>query len=772
VTVVYDLLGVQHRQHGERGIARYVTSLALAIERAQPRLVDHYLVSADLPVPGSIEPLLRTGRVEAADLHRPPGGAETGVFVAGSLFEFEYPLEQVLPVWARSPGWRRAAILYDLIPLRFPEQYLADRTIRRQYLARADALRSFDHLLAISQASADDATELLGIPPQRITVIGAGADRRFRPPDARPDQVVRQLQGSTLPELADRYLLFPSGIDHRKNIGGLLEAYASLPGPLRRERQLVLVCRINDDERAELDERARTLGLHGQLLVTGFVSDDTLVRLYQGAELVVFPSLYEGFGLPVLEGRQCGAPVICGDNSSLREVQPDPSARFDAGSAAAIATTLERCLSQPAELDRLRAGPVPAFTWELAAERTASVLRGAQRRPRKRRRRRLAVVTPVPPQPSGIATYAGRILAPLADELDVTVFADELDPDTSLPAGIGLSRTEQLPMLERSGLHFDRVLYFLGNSSFHVQALAMLRQRPGAVLFHDARLTGLYLETFFAAPRTLPGGTVGGALADLYPGRYRTELEELDVIPPDLADRYGILMAREVARHATSMLVHSHFAATLLELDTGRRPEVAFPIPVPDWPDDPVAAPGPPVIASFGVVSPIKRPDLLIRALPEIRRVLPETRLHFVGGCPSSVRDELTALIGGLGLEDAVLLTDHVDDERFRAEYAGATVAVQLRAFTNGESSAAVTDAIAAGVPAVVTDIGAMAELPDDVVLKVPVDVEPADLARALTGLLTDNERREAMGRAAAAYAAEHTYERAARRLVELVFGS
>lgn len=773
MTVVFDLLGAQNRDHGERGIARYVTSFALALQRRAPDAVNTFLVDRDLPIPDRLEPLIRRGLVQPFDRFRPPGDAASGVYLAGSLFEDERPLDRVLPVWARGPDWRTAAILYDLIPFRFAEIYLQDRLIRERYLARLEVLHSVDHLLAISQSSAHDAVELLGIPVERITVIGAGTDPRFDVPDRSSDVVADDLV-RVLPGLRPGYVLFPSGIEPRKNNERLLTAYGALPSALRRQHQLVLMCTTTPTERTWLERRAAELGVGQELLITGFVSDQVLVGLYQAAALVVFPSLYEGFGLPVLEARRCGAPVICSDTSSLREVLPDPTARFDPRDVRSITAALRRSLADPVERRRLQSLPVPPFSWERAAERTLAALRPgvAERRAARPRRRRLAVVTPLPPAQSGVAAYAGRLLPHVAAEVDLTIFTDLPHRGASEVVGAEVRSTTELEAVERAGGAFDEVVYFLGNSHFHISALQLLRRRPGVVLLHDVRLTGLYSATFRHPSQALPDRTVGHTLARLYPERYRRDVEDLDTIEHDVASRFGILLVKEVAELATELLVHSSFAASLVQLDCGRRPEVAYPHPLPAilaQDDRRDLADAPMIIGSFGIVSPIKRPSLLIGALRHVRTQLPEAELRFVGAVDANTERELLRAAIELDLLEVVSITGHVDDERFAVELSQAAVAVQLRAQSNGESSGAVAEAMAAGVPTIVSDLGAMSELPDESVLKVSIEIDERALAQVLVDLLTDGERRRMLAAGANRYAAANRYEAAGKRFLQLV---
>jgi glycosyltransferase involved in cell wall biosynthesis len=781
VTVVYDLLAFQSKDHGERGIARYVLNLALALERINPGLVTHYLFHPDLPLPDGAEPLIATGRMSPADqnnpLHRPSAG---GIFLAGSLFEMHEPLDRVLPVWCRSPYWRTMAIIYDLIPVRFDDRYLADPALRHRYLARTKALASCDHLLSISQATADDAAELLGLAPEGLTTIGAGADQRFCLPDQEPATVAARLTASgQLPGLRPGYLLFPTGIEWRKNVDRTVEAYARLPPALRARHQLVLVASLDSYGWEVVDRLVAEHDLGDDVLPTDFVTDEILTQLYQGADAVIFPSLYEGFGLPALEAMQCGAPVLCADTSSLKEVQTRPEARFDPESVESITEAMGRVLSDDAFRDHLRAQPIPPFTWDRAAELTAETVRHLRTSlPAVERTPRLALLSPLPPQRSGIATYAYRLLEHLKDHCDITVFVDADPMEVEAPDGVDVQSIGCLDLIVEGGGAFDRTLYFMGNSTFHVEMLDALRRHPGAVLCHDVRLTGLYSETQRLAPERLVGGSVGATLAHLYPSRYRANVEHDVVIRPETARRFGILMAREVASLAQEVLVHSSHAASLLRIDAGIEAEVIFPIPCPDVSPraglgpDPEVASGQelPIISSFGLVSSAKDPETLIRAMALVKDEVPEAKLELVGEIKPAYHQQLAELAVEAGVASTVRILDHLGADEFRAAQERATVAVQLRAMTNGESSAAVSDLLSLGIPTVVTDIGAMAEYPPDVVATVPPQPGVAALARELVDLLADPERRQRLSTGAIAYARANGFGQAAEILAKALF--
>ena len=784
MNVIYDLTGFQSREHGERGIARYVLNLALALEEAAPGLVTEFLIDPTQPMAAGAEELIATGRVtrrDRATAARAPSSG--GIFLsAGSVFESftSESSELVLPYWARTGQWATVGVLYDLIPAIFPEFYLTQPATRTYYTARLNTLSMFDRLLAISQASADDACDLLGLQPSRIAVIGAGANSHFRRPDVSSEEIASQLVAAEeVPGLKAGFVLVPTGIDARKNNDRMIEAYAMLDPELRAKHQLVMTCRVNDAERTTLEDKARDLGIEdGGFLLTGYVSDDNLRRLYQGATLVIFPSLYEGFGLPPLEAMMCGAPVVCADSSSLKEVQPLAAARFDPTRVEAIAAMAEMALQDETFRAVLRSQEIPDYSWENSALATVSVIESLkadlEAKPHLRtKHRRLALFSPLPPEESGIATYADRMVTELAQLCDVTVFVDN-DAIERIPApeGVTVEPISRFEAIIRSGGEFDARLYFVGNSHFHVEMYQVLTRYPGSVVLHDVRLTGLYQSLHHMAPEMLVDGSVGATLATLYPDRYRTQVEDLDVIPPDTADRFGILMAREVAAMADQLFVHSQFAANLVALDTPHQPENIFALPCPQVREEDVrpAQPGPPTIASFGLVSPSKQPSKLLAALQFVHERCPEARLRFFGPIDDNLRTVLIGEARELGLQRFVDFPGHLDEADFAASQREATVAVQLRAFTNGESSAAVSELLAIGVPTVVSEIGAMRELPDDAVAKVSVEVTPQELAEAILELITDTAVREQMGKAARTFAADNSFASAAEALFDALF--
>jgi glycosyltransferase involved in cell wall biosynthesis len=291
---------------------------------------------------------------------------------------------------------RTILTIHDLSFLVHPEcavpsmvRYLTDAVPR--------SLRRADIVLADSEATRQDLARLLAVAPERVAVVYPGVAPRFRPlPPEQTEPVRRRL------DLPERFLLFVSTLEPRKNLVRLLEAFAqlrteerglrteystpakvaedganSILNPQSSALHLVIAGRrgwlyeevFATIERLQLGERVRVLD---------FIDDNDLPALYNLAWVFTYPSIYEGFGLPALEALACGTPVVTADNSSLPEVVGDAAVLVLAEDVAALADAIGRVVSDEALRARLKAaGPPHArlFTWERAAQQVLSCYR-------------------------------------------------------------------------------------------------------------------------------------------------------------------------------------------------------------------------------------------------------------------------------------------------------------------------------------------------------------------------------------------------------------
>jgi glycosyltransferase involved in cell wall biosynthesis len=283
-------------------------------------------------------------------------------FLAGrARVDLVHSLASTAPVWGR---FRRVVTVHDLIYARFPEAHAGIRDKGMKVLVPWGARRS-DRVIADSQSTRDDLLSLLGIPGERIDVVplGLGSVRRAV---ALSEPEVRARF-----DLGDRRVILSlSAKRPHKNLMTLLGALATL-SPERRP-VLVLAGYATAHEN-ELRERAHALGVDGDVRFPAWVSAEELEGLWGLAQAFVFPSLYEGFGLPVLEAMARGVPVASSNASSLAEVAGDAALLFDPRDEPALASALSRLLDDAALADDLRARGLARareFTWQRTARLT------------------------------------------------------------------------------------------------------------------------------------------------------------------------------------------------------------------------------------------------------------------------------------------------------------------------------------------------------------------------------------------------------------------
>jgi glycosyltransferase involved in cell wall biosynthesis len=259
--------------------------------------------------------------------------------------------------------------VYDLTFIRYPERLTR---LRRLYLRTMTGIscRRARRVLAISQSTADDVVRFLGVPRDRIDLALPGVDTRFRPLPRAEVEAWRQRRG-----LPDRFLLFVGTLEPRKNLPVLIRAFAALPSADRAGVHLVLAGGggwMMDD----IEQAIEASGLAGSIHRPGFVPDDELVWWYNAAEAVVYPSVFEGWGMPVTEAMACGRPALVSDVSSLPEAVGETGLRLPPNDEAAWTAALARCIFDAGwrqeHGERARAY-VARFTWaETAAQTVAS----------------------------------------------------------------------------------------------------------------------------------------------------------------------------------------------------------------------------------------------------------------------------------------------------------------------------------------------------------------------------------------------------------------
>jgi glycosyltransferase involved in cell wall biosynthesis len=574
-SVWLDARGTQSALHGERGIARYVAEHTRALVRLRPDLIGSIGLDPAASIPPSLEPLAGSGLFTWHRRTRPPHGQVPGIYHVMSPFEMTMSFDDIWPAWLRRSDARLVVTLHDLIPLIFYESYVkAWGSYGTVWMARLGMLRSAHQVVANSESTGHDAIERLGITGERVTVIHSGVSNHHSSMVGSPEKAMAIIR-STLPKIRPGFLLYVGGDDPRKNLDGVLRAYSELPENLRAAHQLVIAFRVGPLRRFELRTIARPLGIRSRdLVLTGFVTDRQLAALYRACELFVFPSLYEGAGLPVLEAMSCGAPVAGSNTTSIPELLGDPDGTFDPSDPSDIARSVTEVLRTPGMLEALRERSrrrVELYTWERVARETITGYERAielpDRRPRRSprpARKRLAVVTPWAAS-SAVALYSRALVSALSERAELEVVVEE--GDGAGPGGNGaprvLTEAEFDWRRELRGPH--RCLYVIGGSAAHLHALAAMQKGPGVVLAHEVQLLPLYRE-MHARRHPFDPYWLEDKLIEMYGDRMPHA--ELMRVPYDRPESGRILyMTKEIQATADRVLVHSRNQAEIMRLD-------------------------------------------------------------------------------------------------------------------------------------------------------------------------------------------------------------
>jgi glycosyltransferase involved in cell wall biosynthesis len=266
--------------------------------------------------------------------------------------------------------------IHDLIPLRL-RAYRGGPLVRLYTALVSATSPGAARVLTDSEASRQDVLTLLGVPPERVRVIPLAADAGFRPEPGPEDEAVRARYG-----LPPRYVLYLGGFDVRKNVATALQTYTWVGPVLGDECPLVLAGRLpaRDTPFAPDPRRqAREIGLRPEWVRwTGPVSEADKPAIYRGAAAFIFPSRYEGFGLPVLEAMACGVPVVASDTSSIPEVVGTAGILLPPDDAEGMAGALLQLLQDAAfhaEMRQRALEQAGQFSWEQTARRTLEAYR-------------------------------------------------------------------------------------------------------------------------------------------------------------------------------------------------------------------------------------------------------------------------------------------------------------------------------------------------------------------------------------------------------------
>ena len=663
---------------------------------------------------------------------------------------------------------------------------------RSWFHRKVQAVRNADLILASSSMIMLDAISALQLPTERILCIGTAADPLFdvREPTSADMEFLRGLG------LEKPFILSLAGtLDEGDANEMLIEAFGFLPEPVRAHHQLVIAGVLATAQQTRLETLAERFGIAPATVVfIGVGNPDAMITLYNACAVLIDLGLSSASGMTALEAMACGAAVIAANGSAAASSIENALACFvlDADGIAAKlyeVLTNEALRTQLAESGRTRA---KSFSWdsiatttlegyaqavERAGPRPASVLMTPLANvlahpdsaamvvapavagsnapsPRHTRVPRLAFISPLPPLQTGIADYSEMLLPQLARHYNIEVVTDQpiIDP----PWIVSNFPVRSLSWFDRHADDFDRVLYHFGNSDFHMPMFALLERHPGIVVLHDFFLSGvlgnadpnpsephLFLRALYHAHgyQALVDYSRSGLNSTIW--KYPCNKQVLD--------------------RATGVIVHSYHSSALAEQWYGKGIDA-------NWHIIPLLRAVQPQIArdtacrvvglpptafitcSFGMIGRTKQNIRLLHAWLSSSLANDENcYLIFCG--ENETRDygaEMSRIIAESGKVNRIRITGFASATQYQAYLACADVAVQLRTLSRGETSASILDCLGNGIATIINANGAAAEIPDELLLKLPNDFEQDALSAALTLLWQNPERRADLAQRAA----------------------
>jgi glycosyltransferase involved in cell wall biosynthesis len=531
----------------------------------------------------------------------------------------------------------------------------------------------------------------------------------------------------------------------------LIEAFITANRKLSDAYQLVIVYNSSAAEKSAMLDQASRLGAEGALVITGYVADAELVELYNGAALFAFPSLYEGFGLPIVEAMACGSPVLTSNNSSLAEIGEDKVYQVDPESLESIADGLVYLLTRPLLLQEMaETGLKQArkYNWETVA---LKVMEGYE----KVYRRKIAVFAPrhaFYPQAYGTLYEA---VPYLTNRSDIDVYVEQV-----LVEERGKARRQDSPIsvyphteFEQRKGQYEYVLYELGNEeryAFLLPYLANMAYQPGIVVLTEEHLHERMWKSTIESN-------------DLH-AYYRCLVKEFG---PQARQWMNLIFEGKIARaevplyleyldNAKFILAYSRRAEDNLAKRQYRR---VLHAPAPAKPGLTAASSSssPFLMASVADGGNWCPCPIVLKALG---RLAAQGDAHFrytiLSDREPILSPEQLALIEELGLRRHIRLKKIVSIQRYKKQLARTDAAIAL--FSPGSEGApdTVMELAAGGIPTIVADSPAYEDFPADVLVKIPAGEEAEDaLLQALTGLYRSKDKREALSERAKAYMRE-----------------
>lgn len=694
--VLVDGRVISHPTAGGRGVGRYTIGLVRAMHESGAAVTVMNATLADEQMWLDAIPSLRVAPFEPSTVRA--ASADTW-FMCTQMMLHPIPLD-VVPGMITEAGLRVVGVLHDVIPYRYPEQYLCDPSALRQSQLRAMLVRTFDAVVANSTFSADTGSPVLDFNRSQIHVVGAAVEPQFCEGLVSESRLQRLMDKGV--DISRGLVVAVTGGDDRKNTPRLIRAWGSIASELRTSHQLVIACAAVPVVQARWRGVAESIGLmEHDVVFTDTVTDDEMVALYQSARLSVMPSLEEGFGLPVAEAAACGCVTICSNNSSLPEVIDCDEALFNASDVIDIARAIEWALTDNEHRGRLKVAAARAarrWTWENVGRDAVAALRGSLgRRDSVVVANRIGLMGPMAGSPSGIGTYNARLTNAWHENRDLPEIVEYVDVSST---SIAVNDCHSAAGMGRYWYphDVDHLIVSLGSSPYHAMSVARASENACHVWLHEPTLVGCHVGIgHLSGSREWADEYMRDRLRDC---NVSEQLWPIDLLDAEAYHTAGVHFLEPVLRHARSVIVSSDEAAQKIRDIRDDVPILVLPLahamcePVTQWPSDQL-------VVSVGWIDASKRPDEVVQSLARMK-----ARLLFVGEASEEIQEQVMNVADKLGMASRVSFTGRLSDDEYDRTLRSASLAIQLRLHGGrGERSAAVNDLRSRGIP-VICDIG------------------------------------------------------------------
>lgn len=657
------------------------------------------------------------------------------------------------------------ATVHDLIPLVFKTEYLdtADNAVFDEYISRLIKLKSFDNIIAVSHSTKEDILKYLEIAQSAVTVVHEGVnDKFFLKPSVDDLEEVSLRYG-----LPENYIFTLSGPNFRKNNHKLIVAVAILINNYKKDIHLVIGSEFDQQSREMLKAYAREHGVGERLMFAGAIPDGDMPIIYRLSKVFVFASLYEGFGLPLVEAMAAGSPIAASGNSSIPEVTGDAAILFDPNDPSDIAKKTAMILEDEQLASRLsKNGTLRArsFNWRDAAIQTIKLFESLVKKPATasktlsmqiNRKMRLAFFSPLNPQHSGISDYSESLLKHLKEYAEINLFVDGITP--SNPDIVNNFKHYDYKEFEDLNIKnkYDQIIYHIGNNTLHEYIYIMLQRYPGITVLHDFNISSFVRHITIVKDK--PEDYLK-EVEDCYGVLGKFISERVNKKDYDL-DLYKFALNNKIIASSKAVIVHSQWVKNQIacnnvfiipmgaDLEPEITPELMSTIRKEKGiPDETF------VISCFGDIVHTKRIDVVIKAFSIFRLFFSDAKLFLVGKCHSEMEEIIHRLLERYNLHDSICITGRVDLEDFKKYMKASDVIMNLRYPTMGETSASLLRAFSYGKPVIISNVNQFREFPDDCCLKVEVGDREQDMILShlirlkrdplLRKRLDENERR------------------------------